>query len=196
LNTYPGVGCDVDSHLYSFSFRPNPDWSKRFAEQEEILQYLNDTVDEYGIRSHVRVRIEVVGATWIEQKAVWRVELHDLETGETFTKEAEMLISCVGTISIPKDCDIPDYKKFQGSLWHSARWNHDYNVKGKRIAVVGNGCSAAQLVPYLVRDAQEVVQFQRSPQWIHERPNREFTPFQKWCFRYIPLWNRLYRYHL
>ncbi|KAF2096107.1 FAD/NAD(P)-binding domain-containing protein [Rhizodiscina lignyota] len=196
LNTYPGVGCDVDSHLYSFSFNLNPDWSKRFAEQAEILKYLNGTVDKFGIRSHVRLGTEVVDATWVEGKGVWRVGLHDLETGHKYFKEAEMLVSCVGTISIPKDCDIPGWKDFKGEIWHSARWNHNYNLKDKRIAVVGNGCSAAQLVPEIVKQAKQVYQFQRSPQWIHERPNSEFSAFQKWCFRYVPLWNRIYRFYL
>lgn len=196
LNTYPGVGCDVDSHLYSFSFNLNPDWSKRFAEQAEILQYLQDTVDKFGIRPHVRLGVEVVEAAWIEEKSVWRVTLRDLEDNHVFHKEAEMLVSCVGTISIPKECNIPGHEKFRGDIWHSARWNHSVSLKGKRVAVVGNGCSAAQLVPYVTREAAHVYQFQRSPQWINERPNRSFTDFQKSCFRYIPLWNRLYRFYL
>ncbi|KAE8143808.1 hypothetical protein BDV38DRAFT_276878 [Aspergillus pseudotamarii] len=196
LNTYPGVGCDVDSHLYSFSFNLNPDWSKRFAEQEEILQYLNDTVDKFGVRPHVQLRVEVVEAVWDTAKRVWRVTLHDLDTGLTFDKEAEMLVSCVGTMSIPKDCDIPGLENFDGNIFHSARWDHRYNMKGKNVAVVGNGCSAAQLMPYVVENAAKVYQFQRSAQWINERPNKEFTAFQKWCFRHVPFWGRLYRFSL
>jgi cation diffusion facilitator CzcD-associated flavoprotein CzcO len=115
LNTYPGVGCDVDSHLYSFSFNLNPNWSKRFAEQEEILGYLNDTVDKFGIRPHVTTGVEVVGATWIEKKWVWQVELRTLETGHIFVREAEILVSCVGTISIPADITIFNHEKFNGT---------------------------------------------------------------------------------
>jgi cation diffusion facilitator CzcD-associated flavoprotein CzcO len=196
LNTYPGVGCDVDSHLYSFSFNPNPDWSQRFAEQKEILQYLNDTVDKFGVRSHVRLGIEVVHATWVDEKSVWRVGLVDLETGHRFDREAEMLVSCVGTISIPKDCNIPGHETFKGDIFHSARWNHQYDMTGKRVAVIGNGCSAAQLVPHVAEQAAQVVQFQRSPQWINERPNWKFSGFSKWCFRYVPLANRIYRFYL
>lgn len=196
LNTYPGVGCDVDSHLYSFSFNPNPDWSKRFAEQEEILQYLNHTVDKFGVRPHVRLQVEVSEARWIEERSVWGVTLLDLATGHSFYREAEMLVSCVGTISIPKDCTIPGHENFQGSIFHSARWDHKFPMEGKRVAVIGNGCSGAQLMPYVVKTASQVVQFQRSPQWINERPNREFSAFQKWCFRYLPLYNRLYRFYL
>lgn len=196
LNTYPGVGCDVDSHLYSFSFNPNPDWSKRFAEQKEILQYLHDTVDKYGIRPHVRQGIEVVEATWDNKLSVWRVGLHDIETGHRFYQEAELLVSCVGTISIPKDCTIPGVEQYQGTIFHSARWNHDYDMTGKTVAVIGNGCSAAQLFPYVAANAGKVYQFQRSAQWINERPNSEFSSFRKWCFRYLPFYNKLYRFYL
>lgn len=149
LNTYPGVGCDVDSHLYSFSFNPNPNWSKRFAEQEEILAYLQDTVYKFAIRPHVTLGVEVVGASWINERSVWRVELHSLESGHKFVREAEILVSCVGTISIPADCNIPNFQNFKGEIWHSARWNHKYDLFGKTVAVVGNGCSAAQLVPHV-----------------------------------------------
>lgn len=196
LNVYPGVGCDVDSHLYSFSFNPNPDWSKRFAEQTEILQYLNSTIDKFGVRPHIQLRTEVIEAAWVEEKSVWRVGLHDLETDHTFYQEAEIFISCVGTISIPQDCNIPGYQNYKGAIWHSARWNRNFDLKGKSVAVVGNGCSAAQLVPYVVKDAAKAVQFQRSAQWINERPNREFSSFQKWCFRYLPLVNKIYRFYL
>lgn len=196
LNTYPGVGCDVDSHLYSFSFNPNPNWSKRFAEQGEILEYLNQTVDKFGIRPHVNTGIEVVAASWIEDQGFWKVELQDVESGHLFTKEAEILVSCVGTISIPADCKIPNHEDFQGSIWHSARWNHSYDLSGKTVAVVGNGCSAAQLMPHVSKAAAQVFQFQRSAQWINERPNRDFSGFQKWCFRYVPLYNRVYRFWL
>lgn len=196
LNTYPGVGCDVDSHLYSFSFNLNPNWSKRFAEQPEILEYLNTTVDKFGIRPHVQTGVQVVEARWEQPRSLWRVCLRDVNSGYAFWREAEILVSCVGTISTPKDCDIPNHELFDGAVWHSARWNHDYDVRGKTVAVVGNGCSAAQLVPHLVKDAKKVYQFQRSPQWVTERRNREFPAFTKWCFRHVPLLNRLYRFML
>lgn len=196
LNTYPGVGCDVDSHLYSFSFNLNPDWSKRFAEQPEILQYLNDTVDKFGVRPHVRLGVEVIEATWVKERGVWSVRLHDLATGHKFTREAEMLVSCVGTISIPKECDIPGAKEFRGTMFHSARWNHKFDMRGKKVAVIGNGCSGAQLMPYVATTASTTYQFQRSAQWINERPNSEFTALQKAFLRYIPFVHRLYRFYI
>lgn len=194
LNTYPGVGCDVDSHLYSFSFNPNPNWSKRFAEQDEILQYMNDTADKFGVRPHVQLKTEVVAATWISETNVWRVRLRHVGTGHEFDQEAEMLVSAVGTLSTPKECNIPGSESYNGPIFHSARWNHDFDIEGKRIAVVGNGCSAAQLVPRVAEKAATVVQFQRSPQWINERLNREFSAFRKWCFRNVPLYGRYFRY--
>ncbi|KAK7178628.1 monooxygenase [Paraphaeosphaeria sporulosa] len=180
LNKYPGVGCDVDSHLYSFSFNPNPDWSRRSAGQAEILQYMHNTVDN----------------KWNTAKRVWSVKLRNTDTGHEFRREAEMLVSCVGTISIPKGCDIPGNESYKGATFHSARWNHEFDMQGKKIAVVGNGCSGAQLMPFVAEKASKVVQFQRSPQWINERPNPSFSSFQKWCFRYIPFWNKLYRFYL
>lgn len=107
-----------------------------------------------------------------------------------------MLVSCVGTISIPKDCTIPGHEKYQGSMFHSARWDHSFDMKDKRVAVIGNGCSGAQLMPYVARTARTTYQFQRLAQWINERPNRDFSAFQKWCFRHVPLANRLYRFYL
>lgn len=196
LNTYPGVGCDVDSHLYSFSFNLNPDWSKRFAEQPEILEYLNSTIDKFGVRPHVRLQVEVVEAVWVDKESLWRVTLRDLSTDQTFSRDAEILVSCVGTISIPQDCKISGHEQFQGKIWHSARWNHTEQLRGKKVAIVGNGCSAAQLTPAVVQEAKSVVQFQRSPQWINERPNSDFSALAKWSFRHLPLVHRAYRYWL
>lgn len=193
-NTYPGVGCDVDSHLYSLSFNLNPNWSKRFAEAPEILAYLTTTADKFSISEHVRTSVEVIRAEWVEASQWWLVTMHDLVTGHQFTQEAEILVSCVGTIGIPKACTIPHRDTYRGEVWHSGKWNHTFDYTGKKVAVIGNGCSAAQLVPKLAEKASSLVQFQRSPQWINERPNRELTAVEKWCFAKLPGWNRLYRY--
>lgn len=193
-NTYPGVGCDVDSHLYSLSFNLNPNWSKRFAEAPEILEYLTNTANKFEISPHVRTSVEVVHAEWIEGEGLWRVTMQDLKTQHLFKRDAEILISCVGTIGIPKKCTIPNIERYQGHIWHSGQWNHEVDYTGKRVAVVGNGCSAAQLVPKVAEQASQLVQFQRSPQWINERPNRHFTAFEKWCFRNIPGWIRIFRF--
>lgn len=133
---------------------------------------------------------------WLSDRSVWRVQLRQIDNDHIFTKEAEIVVSCVGSISIPKDCTIPGYEDYNGKIWHSARWNHRESMKGKTVAVVGNGCSAAQLVPHVVESASRVVQFQRSPQWINDRPNSRFTKTQKLCFRYMPFANKLYRFYL
>ena len=196
LNTYPGVGCDVDSYLYLFSFNLNPDWSKRFAEQGEILSYLNDTVNKFRIRPHVTMGVEVTGAAWNEKKWVWEVELRTFETGHKFVREAEIMVLCVGAISIPADVKILNHENFNSTIWHSARWNHNYDLSGKTVAIIRNGCSAAQLVPHVVKEAGKVYQFQRSAQWVNSRINSDFSSLQEFCFRYVPLCNKIYRFWL
>ncbi|KIW95809.1 uncharacterized protein Z519_02873 [Cladophialophora bantiana CBS 173.52] len=165
LKTYPVVGCD----------------SKRLAEQAEVLHYLQDAVDKFGVAPCASGRGGDRGC---------------LDPREVFHKEAEMLVSWVGTISLPKECNVSGNETFKGDKWHSARWNLDVSLRGKRVAVVGNGCLAAQLVPYVTKETAQVHQSQRSPQWINESPNRTFTEFRKWCFRYEPPWERIYRFYL
>ncbi|KFY81519.1 hypothetical protein V500_11346 [Pseudogymnoascus sp. VKM F-4518 (FW-2643)] len=194
-NTYPGCGCDIPSHLYSFSFNLNPDWSKELCDQPEILEYMEATVDKFNLRPHMRFMTKCLGAQWISKTKKWEIELQDM-TGRKFTKEADIFISAVGGISEPRDVKFPGMEKFQGPIFHTARWDHSYNYEGKRMAVIGNGCSAAQVVPNVVHKVEYLKQFARSPQWYHERPNREFSKLEKFCFRYIPLWQRYHRLSL
>jgi cation diffusion facilitator CzcD-associated flavoprotein CzcO len=191
LNTYPGVGCDVESHYYSFSFNLNHNWSKRFAGQKEILQYVHDTADKFDVTPHIQISTEVVGAEW--KGKFWKVTLRNANTGVEYTRDAEMVVSAVGVFNQPKDCSIPNMVKFKGDVIHTARWKDDYDITGKSVGVVGNGCSAAQLVPSIAGKVKEVVQFQRTPQWYFVRENRNFTTFEKFLFNYIPLYDRLYR---
>ncbi|KAA8915542.1 hypothetical protein TRICI_002281 [Trichomonascus ciferrii] len=195
-NTYPGVGCDVECHFYSFSFNRNPNWSRRFAGQEEILEYVKETADKFGVTEHVRLNTEVLGAKWIAEEEVWRVRLRDVQTGVEFTREAEIFISAVGVFGQPRDCDIPGHDEFEGRIVHTARWDNKLDLTDKRVAVVGNGCSAAQLVPAIAPKVKNLVQFQRTPQYFFERPNREFSSLEKFLFKNIPLWQRIYRYSI
>ncbi|KAF7545996.1 hypothetical protein G7Z17_g8736 [Cylindrodendrum hubeiense] len=192
-NTYPGCGCDLKSHLYSFSFNPNPNWSKELCEQPEILQYMEDTVDKFDLRKHVHPSVECTGAKWISEETKWEVHLKDLKTGISYSRKATVFVSAVGAISFPREVKFNGMEDFQGDMFHTARWDHSVSWKGKRVAVIGNGCSAAQVVPALSKDAAFVKQYARSGQWFHDRPNHDYSEFDKFLFRWVPLWQRWLR---
>ncbi|KAF2799542.1 monooxygenase [Melanomma pulvis-pyrius CBS 109.77] len=195
-NTYPGVGCDVPTILYSFHFNLNPNWSKELCDGPEILEYMESTTDKFDLRKHMTFSIECLGAAWNARTTMWDVNFRDQKTGIEFVRSATVLISAVGGISYPRDVHFDGMDKFQGAMFHTARWDHSVDYKGKRMAVIGNGCSAAQVVPTVVQDAAFVKQYARSPQWYHERPNRNFTKGETWAFRYLPLWERWKRLQL
>lgn len=195
-NTYPGCGCDVPSQLYSFSFNLNPNWSKPLCEQPEILEYMNKTVDVFGLRGFFQLQVECIKAEWIEADQTWEVTLKNLVNNYVYKKRSTVFISGVGGISFPKWIDLPGKESFPGPQFHSARWDHSFDYTGKRLAVIGNGCSASQIVPKVVKRASTVKQYTRSPQWIHERPNEDFTTLQKARYRYIPLYQRIERLRL
>ncbi|KPM37626.1 hypothetical protein AK830_g8930 [Neonectria ditissima] len=192
-NTYPGCGCDLKSHLYSFSFNLNPNWSKELCEQPEILQYMEDTVDKFDLCQHVHSSVECIGARWLGDKTKWEVHLKDTKTGIAYSRKATVLVSAVGAISYPRDVKFPGMETFQGAMFHTARWDHGVSYKGKRVAVIGNGCSAAQVVPAVAKDAAFVKQYARSGQWFHDRPNRQYSELDKFLFRWVPLWQRWLR---
>ncbi|KAF6836749.1 monooxygenase [Colletotrichum plurivorum] len=192
-NKYPGCGCDLKSHLYSFSFNLNPDWSKELCEQPEILQYMEDTCTKFDLHKHVHTSVECVGAKWHSDISKWEVNLKDLKTGIEYSRYASVLVSAVGAISFPRDVKFKGMDKFQGPMFHTAKWDHNVDYKGKRVAVIGNGCSAAQVVPAMAKHAASVKQYARSGQWFHARPNRHYTEADKFIFRWMPLWMRWLR---
>ncbi|KAJ5823873.1 Pyridine nucleotide-disulfide oxidoreductase class-II [Penicillium robsamsonii] len=194
-NTYPGVGCDVPTLLYSFSFNQNPDWSKELCEGSEILDYMEATVDKFDLRKHMQFGVECISASWNSQ-GFWEAQLLDIKTQVRYTRTATVFISAVGGISKPRDIKFPGMETFNGEVFHTARWKHEFDYHGKRLAVIGNGCSAAQVVPAIAKNAGSVKQYARSAQWYHERPNRKFTSFENWCMRNIPLWERYLRLRL
>lgn len=153
------------------------------------------TVDKFDLRKHMHFGIECISASW-NKEGYWDVHLRDTQTGVEYTRSATVFISAVGGISKPRDTKFQGMEKFTGEIFHTARWNHKYDYRGKRLAVIGNGCSAAQVVPAVAQDAAFVKQYARSAQWYHERPNRNFTAFEKWCFRNVPLWARYLRLRL
>ena len=159
-NTYPGAACDVPSHLYSLSFAPNPRWSRRFSPQPEIRDYLEGVVRDFGLEPLLRLGQDVVSATWDEQAGRWHLEV---EGGPDV--ECDVLIPACGQLTRPSVPDLPGMDSFAGDAFHSAWWDHDVDLRGRRVAVVGTGASAIQFVPEIAPLAGSVSVFQRSAPW-------------------------------
>lgn len=181
-NTYPGAACDVPSPFYSYSFEPNPRWPHRFSRQPVILDYIRGIADKYDIRRHIRFGTEVTGATYDDDSGRWTVELGG---GETVV--VDVLVSAVGQLSRPALPDIAGRDTFTGTSFHSAQWNHDVDLTGKRVAVIGTGASAIQFVPEIQPLASRLTVFQRSAPYIIPRPDREFGPWHHRVFEKLPV---------
>ncbi|MEU6348124.1 NAD(P)/FAD-dependent oxidoreductase [Streptomyces sp. NPDC047072] len=179
-NSYPGCACDVPSHLYSFSFAPNPDWPRTFSGQEHIRAYLEHVTDVFRIRPHIRFNAEVKRMTWDAEKLRW-----DIETASG-SLSADLVVSATGPLSDPKIPDIPGLDSFPGKVFHSARWDHDYDLTGKRVAMVGTGASAIQIVPAIQPLAERVTLFQRTAPWVMPRVDRPITGAERWLHRQLP----------
>ena len=179
-NHYPGVACDVPSHLYSFSFRPNPDWSSVYSPGGEIQRYLVDSARAEGLAEHLRLGTELLDASWDDASGLWRL------TTSTGGLTAGALIMACGRLSEPRIPEVPGIDGFSGELFHSARWRHDVDLTGKRVAVVGSGASAIQIVPRLAEVAAEVVVLQRSAPYIVPRDERRYTDAERSLFRRLP----------
>jgi cyclohexanone monooxygenase len=190
-NTYPGAACDVPSHLYSYSFARKPDWSKTYADQPEILRYFEECAERFGIARHVRPNTRITSAHWNEDDRRWR-----LTDAAGATYEADVLVSAVGTFATPSLPAIAGLDSFTGPCFHSARWEHQHDLVDRRVAVIGTGASAAQIVPELAKVAQEVFVFQRTPQWILPRSDKPFTDEQKRRFARNPIAARRHRREL
>lgn len=180
-NTYPGAGCDIPSHLYSFSFEPKTDWSRVYAHQPEIQAYLEQCARKHDILPHIRFGVSVESARWDEAASLWRLRLSD---GSQTT--ASVLVSAVGQLNRPLIPKIPGTDTFAGVQFHSARWNHAHDLAGRRVAVIGNGASAIQFIPRIAEHAGKVTIFQRHANWILPRGDRMYGPWQQWAFRNIP----------
>lgn len=154
---------------------------------------MEDTVDKFDIRKHVQTSVECIGAEWQSDLSKWKVHLKDILTGIEYYRYASVFVSAVGAISYPRDVKFKGMENFKGPMFHTARWDWSVSWKGKRVAVIGNGCSAAQVVPAMAETAGFVKQYARSGQWFHPRPNHRFTNAEKWAFKWIPLWQRLLR---
>jgi cation diffusion facilitator CzcD-associated flavoprotein CzcO len=176
-NVYPGAACDIPSNLYSFSFERGRDWSRRFPLQEEILGYLRHCAAKYGIEP--RFGAEVEEATFEEERGLWRVRT---TAGEEYTARA--LVTACGQLNRPAYPGFPN--AFGGTAFHSSRWNHDYDLTGKRVAVIGTGASAIQFVPYLAERAEKVHVFQRTPPYVIDKSDRPYAPWERRALRWVP----------
>ncbi len=186
-NTYPGCACDVPSHLYSFSFAPNPHWPRSFSGQPHIRAYLEDVTDRFGLRPHIRTGHEVLQARWDAHRLRWTVHT----SGTTLT--CDVLVSAAGALADPTIPDLPGLDGFPGEVFHSSRWNHDYDLTGQRVAVVGTGASAIQIIPAIQPAVERLVVFQRTPAWVMPRADRAITGLERWLFRTVPAVQKLAR---
>jgi cation diffusion facilitator CzcD-associated flavoprotein CzcO len=186
-NTYPGCQCDIPSALYSFSFAPNPDWTRFYPLQSEIREYLRRCARELGVMSHIRFGHEVLGAAWDEGSSAWRLET----SGGALT--ADVLVAGMGGLSEPAIPELPGLDRFEGTAFHSARWEHDHDLRGDQVAVIGTGASAVQFVPRIQREVERLHLFQRTPAWVLPDPDRPVSELQRRVFRRVPAAQRALR---
>jgi cation diffusion facilitator CzcD-associated flavoprotein CzcO len=179
-NTYPGCQCDVPSNLYSFSFAPNPEWSHTFPMQAEIWDYLRRVADEHGLRPRIRFGTEVTGAAWDEEARRWRIET------STGGLSADVLVAAMGGLSEPSIPALPGTDSFEGAAFHTAQWDHERDLAGRNVAVVGTGASAVQIVPHLQREVERLTVFQRTPSWVFPHPGRPVRRRERTLFRRLP----------
>lgn len=193
-NTYPGAACDVPSHLYSFSFEPKNDWSRAFSPQAEIKSYLDHCVDKYHIREKIRFGCEVTGAEFDEPTGTWTVTFKEKGRNKKLTARAFILGN--GALSTPADPDIKGLKEFKGEMFHSARWNHNVDLAGKKVAVIGTGASAIQIIPELGKVVDKLEVFQRTAPWVLPKPDRNMSGIEKRLFAAVPSTRWLHRAYI
>jgi cation diffusion facilitator CzcD-associated flavoprotein CzcO len=181
-NSYPGAAVDVQSPLYSLSAEPYP-WTRMFAEQQELAEYTRYVIGKYGLEDKARLNANVSGVRWDADELVWRIDIegHD-------SVRARILINSSGPLSTPVVPDFPGRERFQGESFHTNDWNHDYDHRGKRVAIVGSGASAAQVIPAIAPEVEHLHVFQRTPHWVMPRPDRKFSRLQRKLLTIKPLY--------
>jgi cation diffusion facilitator CzcD-associated flavoprotein CzcO len=190
-NTYPGCACDVQSHLYSFSFAGNPDWSMRYPGWEEIQRYIHATTDQFNLRKYIQYNAEVNAAEFVQETGRWLISLVN---GEKI--DAHYFILATGPLHFPFIPDLPGLDNFKGKTMHSAQWDHDYELKGKRVVSIGTGGSAVQYLPEVAPEVDKLTIFQRTPPWVIGRDERAYSNFRKSMFRKFPILRKLHRLRL
>ena len=190
-NSYPGAACDVPSHLYSFSFEPKADWSRVFSPQVEIQAYFRHCAEKYGLLPHIRFGTEVQAASFDERAGVWRLRA---ASGEAL--EADVVVSGLGQLNRPHVPDLPGLASFEGTSFHSARWDHGHDLSGERVGVIGNAASAIQFIPQVAPKVARLHVFQRTANWTIPRQDRAYSEREKWLFANVPGLERLYRWFI
>jgi cation diffusion facilitator CzcD-associated flavoprotein CzcO len=188
-NTYPGCACDIPSNLYSFSFEPNPEWTRMYPQQGEIHAYLRRVVEKYGLARRIHYGRELTEARYDEAAAAW-----DLRFADGEVKRVDIFIGATGPLSKPALPKIAGMEAFEGIAFHSARWRHDVDLKGKRVAVVGTGASAIQFVPKVAPQVAQLQVYQRTPPWILPHRDRPFGARERRLYRLFPFAQRLLRW--
>ena len=185
-NTYPGAACDIPSHLYEFSFAPNS-WSRRFSPGGEIRAYVEGVARRFGVLDKIRTATEVTSASWDEASGRWRLQT------SAGPHEADLLVTACGQLSVPKVPRLPGLDDFEGPAFHTAEWRHDVDLAGRRVAVIGTGCSAIQVVPAIQPEVAQLDVYQRSPGWTFPKGDREYSSLARAAFKRLPALRRLDR---
>ena len=188
-NRYPGCACDVPSHLYSFSFAPNPSWSRMYSPQSEIWDYARRVTEQFQLRKHIRFNTAIAEARFEESSGTWLIE-----TSNGATIRSRVLVSAMGALSRPSRPTIPGIETFKGTSFHSQQWNHNIDLAGKNVAVIGTGASAIQIVPKIAQKVKSLQLFQRTPPWIIPRLDRSISNFEQHLFRWLTFTQRLNRW--
>ena len=190
-NTYPGCACDVPSHLYSFSFEPNPHWSRPYPQQQEIQDYILTLTEKYQLRQHIAFHTTVQSLRWLSEASCWEISLE-----RQAPLRARYVVLATGPLNKPAIPDLPGVGDFAGPTFHSGEWRHDVALAGKRIAVVGTGASAIQFVPEIAEQAAHVAVFQRTAAWVMPRWDQPYGAVRRWAYRHVPGLQRLSRWRV
>jgi cation diffusion facilitator CzcD-associated flavoprotein CzcO len=187
-NTYPGAACDVPSHLYSFSFEPNPNWTKAFAPQKEIFKYLQYCAKKHKLYDHIRFNTPIQRAQFIEPEGIWHIY-----TAQGKRIRARAIVAATGALNVPLIPKISGVEKFKGDIFHTAQWNHDVNLAGKTVAVVGTGASAIQVIPAIAPKVKKLIVLQRTPAWVMPKFDHTIGALKRWTYRQLPFSQQLAR---
>ena len=194
-NSYPGARVDVGNHFYCYSFEPSDHWTEYFAQQPELQAYFQSVMTKHGVEPRIRFSTEVLSSVWNDDDGTWTVRVRDADGAED-TIVARAVISAVGQLNRPKVPDIPGAATFGGPQFHSARWDHDLDLTGRRVAMIGAGASGFQIAPAIADDVAHLTVFQRTAQWMFPNPNyhAKVGPGVKWALRHLPFYGRWYRF--